>query len=197
MISDQGLALLCQGDYAADAIPTWNTADVHVFLHTVGRAAVVNFKGSVSANDWWRDFQAIPATPTLHPSLGLVHPAFMADVDEVRDQINSAVSGHDEFYIIGHSKGAGEAQDYAALETMDLRSFTRLCIWAPPHVGFLAGTLWTTKNGIAYRYRSDPVPEEPRWIAAAMPLRQCGADDVFFGMIECHHIQNYVNVSTT
>jgi Lipase (class 3) len=75
----------------------------------------VLLRGSVTPEDWLRDFIAL-ATPFEHHEFGPVHPGFLLGMEDMMKSLYE-VMGHsmDNLIIAGHSLGAGRAAILTAL----------------------------------------------------------------------------------
>jgi hypothetical protein len=165
-MTDHDLALLCQATYSGQPA-TWDTADVHAYLTTSDGYANIAFKGSKSKEDWYRDFMVLPPLLGIglkqHAQLGLVHYGLDNDVDEIFSQIIAQLPDM-PVNVTGHSKGAGEAQDFAAkLRLLQPSRAIYLTTFAPPRIGALNGVL-KGMPGKDYHNGPDPVPMVPGWL---------------------------------
>jgi len=158
----------------------WSIDDVVIARKRVGDTDVLVLRGSLTAEDWLRDAEAVPV---LHPQLGLVHSGFLAGMDEVF----AAVRGTGrKVAITGHSLGGARARILAGLFTCAGLPVETLCVFGSPKPGFAQLARIIQQSGMAhtsYRNREDIVPTLPGvldwqhtepWIALdAAPADDC------------------------
>lgn len=75
--------------------------------------ALFLLRGSVTAEDWIRDFVAL-ASPFEHQKFGEVHPGFLIGMDDATDAMFAMWNKKARIVIAGHSLGAGRASIAAA-----------------------------------------------------------------------------------
>lgn len=191
----------CSQTYVNGALPTWNTGDVHVFLTRTALAWIIAFKGSVSLQDWFDDFKALPRASTTDPAIGDVHTGFLDDVSEIYHDLSGEVQEHlgdAKLYVTGHSKGGAEAQVCAALLLSEGFRVDCLTTFGAPRVGGLGRILEALDSpsmGSDYRYGMDPVPEVPIWMPHPRQVSHIGplktSAPPFGDPLRDHHIRTY------
>ena len=77
---------------------TTKTADGIVFA----------FRGSITLQDWLRDFFTITVKTRDHPQLGFCHAGFLDAADSIVDEVIVAAEKH-PIILTGHSLGGAEA----------------------------------------------------------------------------------------
>lgn len=169
-------------------------------LRRLGDTDIVVFRGSKTAQDWWRDFMAIPHESAAHPQLGDVHAGFMEGMDDAFAHLFPLLRSR--VIVCGHSLGAGRAQLFAALliaadPTIDLE----VVVFGEPRPGCGAlQRLLLTKPGRSYRNAGHgqhdvvcDVPTDPPFLHSR-PLIDIYAEpakDDPWGPLRMHHIALY------
>ena len=184
-MTDLECAQACADSY--DQTTSWwklsEAQGVYVALRQVPSGCIVCFRGSVTAQDWFRDFEALPVE---HPTLGWCEGGFLAGMNDV----GAWVAGNlpeGQVSITGHSLGAARAMILAGLLTSAGHVLERLVTFGCPKPGFekLSGILLKGAYPITcYRNGPDPVAEVPltlpefpyRKPVADMPLYVAPAD---------------------
>jgi Lipase (class 3) len=105
-----GPALAC---YAAGAVPTWqNPGKTCQVFHTItGGLNTFMFRGTDSFEEWLQDFNPLTEMDAATgPDIGPVHAPALDNVREVLHFIIETMNAAEwaPFYLVGHSKGAGE-----------------------------------------------------------------------------------------
>lgn len=164
-ISHFALADLCRRIYAtADGwLNYWIIDDVVVGHTKIDDADVIVLRGSVTAEDWARDADAMPE---WHPQLGYCHAGFLAGMDSVFAKVKIAVGG--KVIITGHSLGGARARILAGLFAVNGIPVDTVCTFGSPKPAFPNLARIIEKAGIthvSYRNRNDPVPMMPLTIA--------------------------------
>lgn len=123
-----------------------------------GQDALV-FRGSATAEDWARDFIAVPVVDL---EVGLVHAGFVAGMDDLLAQVQYTLKG--PYVITGHSLGGARARIAAAKLLGRGFSVAQVCVFGSPKPGF--GRLAAAFNGRpcihqSFRHGEDPVPNLP------------------------------------
>lgn len=162
MLSPLQCAQLSAEVYRAPASAWDNHWDVDgvVLAHRriAGQDALV-FRGSATAEDWARDFIAIPVVDL---EVGLVHAGFVAGMNDLLIQVQDKLKG--PFVITGHSLGGARARIAGAKLLQRGFSVAQVCVFGSPKPGF--GRLPQAFAGRpcihqSYRYGEDPVPNLP------------------------------------
>jgi hypothetical protein len=202
MISDLAFAQFCAATYSEPpTLPVPSTgADVRVAATSEGM--VVAFRGSVTAEDWARDFICAPVVDRDDPQLGRCHAGFLDGAKSVLAAIMAAVGGG-PFYLAGHSLGGALALGVGALMVCSGKPPAAIITFGAPRFG-MAKFVATLQPMPVRQYRrgNDPVPLIPfdvppfiEFLDARDPLIAIGAAqrDPF----SCHAIEGYVtDVST-
>ena len=166
MIPAHDLAALCQSLYAGDTgfANIWTFDDVVVGHARVGDVDVLVLRGSVTAGDWLRDFEAMPV---WHDKLGFVHAGFVAGMDDVFAEVLPFCQGA-KVAITGHSLGGARARILAAMFAVNGLAVDQLCVFGSPKPAFVNLARIIQKSGMthaSYRNRRDVVPTVPLTIA--------------------------------
>lgn len=163
MITALQAAQYCRDIY--DPVPTgefakiWTYDDVIVGLVQLGNEDVLVLRGSQTAEDWIRDFAALPK---WHPQLGYCHAGFLSGMDDVFAEVSPAV-GH-KVSIAGHSLGGARARILAGLFAVNGVAAESVTVFGSPKPAFVNLARILTKSTTvhtSYRNRNDIVPTEP------------------------------------
>lgn len=198
MISDLVFAQCCADTYTLPPtipIPVTGT-DVRIATMPGLLDPVVSFRGSVTAEDWARDFICAAIMDREDPQLGLCHAGFLDGARSVVGAVSAAV-GHAPYYLTGHSLGGALALGVGALMVCGGLPPNAIITFGAPRFGmdkFVAALLPIAVR--QYRRGNDPVPGVPfdvppflRFMDARVPLIQIGVAqrDPF----SCHAISGY------
>lgn len=197
MISDLDLAQACADTYNLPPtlpIPITDT-DARITAAADG-AFVVAFRGSVSAEDWARDFICAPIVDREHPQLGPCHAGFLDGAESIVDEVAKAV-GDAPWYSTGHSLGGALALGVAALMACRAKPPEAFVTFGAPRFGMDKFVAWLLRvKGRQYRRGNDPVPLVPfdvppllRFLDARVPLIQVGIAQQ--NPFRCHAITGY------
>lgn len=199
MISDLELAQACADAYVKPPslpVPPTGT-DVRVTRASDG-AFIVAFRGSVTAEDWLRDFCFAPVICRAHPQLGPCHAGFLDGAESVLQPIAAAIR-NDSYYVTGHSLGGALALGFAGLmATTNGAPPMRFVTFGAPRFGMAPFVdLIAAIPGAQYRRGNDIVPTVPFDVPpdfafkdARSPLIQVGVAQTDF--LRCHAIVGYV-----
>jgi hypothetical protein len=154
----------------------------------------VGFEGSKTPRDWFDDIhQAL--WPRLDPVIGYCHPTLDAGVRYVFDQIDRRARAFIPLVVFGHSKGGGEAEDFAARNVARGRTIARLVTWGGCHIMSRKGgaLLADAKVPMAlYRNGDDPVPDVPYIpFVYRHPAPHTHIGTPRFLPFSCHYLQAY------
>lgn len=197
MIPDSQFAVLCQNTYSlAPTFPVPNTGICARSSFVSGGIAVA-FRGSITAEDWLRDFIAAPIKSRDHPQLGRCHAGFLDAAESMIDPVLKAV-GDQPLYLIGHSLGGAVAQGVAALCLLAGKKPEAVVTFGSPRFGGsdfvnlllpIPIRLWHRGNCPVVILPFD-VPPLMQFYDARVPLLKCGVaqSDIFL----CHNISGYV-----
>lgn len=199
MISDLECAQAAADSYTP--APTWfklsEAQGIYVALRQVAGGTIVCFRGSVTAQDWLRDFEALPAE---HPVLGWCEEGFLTGMDDVGAWVATNLP-EGSVAVTGHSLGAARAMILAGLLTSAGHVLERLVTFGTPKPGFgklsrilLAGAFPIT----CYKNGPDPVADVPLTLPGApyckpvvdtpLNVAPANAHDPF----EFHHMPLYL-----
>jgi len=197
MISDAALAQACADTYNLPAtlpIPITGT-DARIATAADG-IIIVAFRGSVTAEDWARDFIVAPITDRDHPQLGPCHAGFLDGAQSIVGEVADAVTDK-PWIVTGHSLGGALALGVAALMVCASKPPLAFVTFGAPHFGGDQFVNWLMRvAGRQYRRGNDPVPLIPfdapplfRFLDARAPLIEVGQPER--DMFKCHAIVGY------
>jgi hypothetical protein len=183
----------------------WPAADdgVCVALRRIGDDDIVVFRGSVTAQDWARDFLALPHETEAHPTLGDVHAGFMLGMDAAYAHVVPLLRS--SVYVTGHSLGAGRATLFTGLLVAAGRTPIGRVVFGEPRSGCADLAALVNKVGVNRSYRNaDPtgrghdlvtdVPTDPPFEHAVQLTDIFGkpADDDPWLLLKYHHLALYI-----
>jgi hypothetical protein len=143
MITDKDLTRFQLGIYGfADIDWSYRTPDTDSIVWgkayindtDLGNIEIIALRGSVTLEDWKRDFEAI-ADPFSHSVLGPVHPGFCLGMDQVCEYILKGSNPAQKRIIIGHSLGAARAAILTGLLTANGTPPISRVVWGEPLSG--------------------------------------------------------------
>jgi hypothetical protein len=196
VITDSALAILCQDTYSLPPTLPVPITGVDARISVLHDGVVVAFRGSVTAEDWARDFVAAAIHSREHPQLGLCHAGFLDGAESIAQAVLAAV-GDKPAFLTGHSLGGAIAQGVGAIMALAGRAPKMIVTFGSPRFGgskFVNLLLPIPMR--LYRRGNDVVPLVPfdvppllRFFDARL-LIQIGVaqNDPFL----CHHIGGYV-----
>jgi hypothetical protein len=199
MISDLELAQACQAAYhKPPSIPVPPTGtDVRITLASDNQTWIVANRGSVSAEDWARDFFFAPALDREHPQLGRCHAGMLDGAESVASIIASAV-GDSPFILTGHSLGGGLALGEAGLLACLGKPPIAVVTFAAPRFG-MAQFVKVMLPIVVRQYRrgNDLVPLIPAYMPPLLGFADTRAPLIRIGHPQadpfaCHAIDGYV-----
>jgi Lipase (class 3) len=197
MISDLARAQFCAATYNQPPTLPVPATGTDVCICTAADCRVVAFRGSVTAEDWARDFICAPIADRQDPQLGSCHAGFLDGAESVLTAITAAV-GNDRFCLTGHSLGGALALGVGALLAYAGKPPSVMVTFGAPRFG-MAKFVTALQPIVVRQYRrgNDPVPLVPfdvppllQFLNARDPLIAIGAAqrDPF----ACHAIEGYV-----
>lgn len=166
-----------------------------------GGADLVLLRGSVTPQDWLRDFESElgRALPDW-PQLGLLPDGFTKGLPQALAAISARLGDGAKLVVAGHSLGAAHASQLAAM-LLQRYSIERLVLCGCPRPG--TSQLVEVLAGVAvasYRNRSDPVCDVPvtidPWLSWCPLAPYVALDEVppagdSWGLLADHHIELY------
>lgn len=176
MITDQGIAALCEASYAQPGglLTSWDTWEdgaanngVVYGIKVVDGIDAVIFRGSTTFLDWRRDLDTWATSPVEHPALGPLHSGFYEGMEETWRKIRAR--GSAQLILGGHSLGAARANILAGLARLDGVPVLRKVLFGEPKSGFprlagvtsaIPGATYRNGNGIFH----DAVTDVPYYL---------------------------------
>ncbi len=164
-------------------------------------AVIVAFRGSVTAEDWARDFICAPVEDRAHPALGPCHAGFLDGAESIVDAVAQEIATPAKSYpvwIAGHSLGGALALGVGALLMCRGRKPAAIVTFGAPRFGgpsFVRAVIGVPIR--QYLRGNDPVPIVPFDVP---PLLQfLDARDPLIGIgqaqrdpFACHDHRGYV-----
>ncbi len=198
MISDLECAKRCAATYMdAPTLPIPQTGtDCRITTEPDG-SVVIAFRGSVTAEDWARDFICAPIADRAHPQLGHCHAGFLDGAESIVDEVAAAI-GDKPGRVTGHSLGGALALGVGALLVCMGKPPAAIVTFGAPRFGMAMFVKAIAATAVRqYRRGNDPVPLVPfdvppllQFLDARDPLIAIGVaqSDPF----ACHAIAGYV-----
>jgi hypothetical protein len=198
MISDIEIVNACAASYQQPATLPRGPLDPYICISTAsdGETLLVINRGSVTWQDWLRDFLFAPIELKSYPQLGPCHSGFMTGAENVIDAIEKTVGDRPAIYG-GHSLGGAEAVDEAALMALRGKPPTAVVTFGCPRVGMASFVQFMSRYPVRQWVRgNDIVPDEPGCVppefkfldtAARIPI---GLPQII--RTKCHAITGYV-----
>lgn len=199
MISDLACAQACAATYtAAPTLPVPVTGTDCCITAAPDGTVIVAFRGSVTSEDWARDFICAPVEDRAHPQLGPCHAGFLAAAESIVGEVSAAI-GDKPFEVSGHSLGGAIALGVGALLVLANKPPLAIVTFGAPRFGMQPFADVLHPVGVRqYRRGNDPVPTVPfdvppvlEFVDARDPLIAIGQAqrDPFL----CHSIAGYVD----
>ena len=197
MISDLDLARACQDTYGfPPTLPVPITGVNARVTRGDDDTLIVAFRGSVTAEDWARDFIFSPIVDRAHPQLGRCHAGFLDGAESMLGAVSAAV-GVKPFILTGHSLGGAIALLCGGLLICGSKKPAAIVTFGAPRVGMLQFAEFLAPYPVRqYRRGNDIVPLVPADIPpfdfrdTRFPLIEIGLAQRRF--LDCHHIGGYV-----
>lgn len=169
-------------------------------LRRLGNDDLVVFRGSVTTEDWIRDFLAVPHEITTHPQLGDVHAGFMLGMEEAFAHLQPLL--RQNVYITGHSLGAARATIFAGLMVASGKMPVGRVVFGEPRSGCAQLARLVRKVVINFSFRNTyaghhdlitDVPTDPPFEHAIVldDLDVIPAANDPWGIFRLHHIALY------
>jgi hypothetical protein len=197
MISDLTFAQCCAATYDEPPTLPVPATGTDVRISTVADGIVVAFRGSVTAEDWARDFICAPVMDRENPQLGLCHAGFLDGAASVVAAIAAAV-GSNKCYLTGHSLGGALALGVGALLVCSGKSPEAIVTFGAPRYG-MAKFVAVLQPIVVRQYRrgNDPVPLVPFDVPPILQFLDARAPLIAVGVAQrdpfaCHAIAGYV-----
>ena len=174
MLTDSQLIHLCAASYSPavqwDELWSGQLADgIWFAIKKVGDDTVGVFRGSVTPEDWFRDFLALPHYVKPYPQMGFVHRGFDEGLDELFEKAAPHLGRNP--YIVGHSLGAARAWLFAGRLVLAGNAPTRIAVCGSPRpAGRQFRDLMATTNHVSYRNQNDPVTLVPFTLPPWLPF---------------------------
>jgi hypothetical protein len=187
--SDAGVAALCNAIYAYPGFPRIGFDHLEApdqddgvcwGLKKLGDIDCLVLRGSVTPQDWLRDFAAL-ANPFAHIALGPVHPGFLAGMEAAWAAMKPRLGR--KVIVAGHSLGAGRAAILTGLMVLDGRAPLTRLTFGEPRPGFpqlaklidrVPARSYRNGNGVAY----DLITDVPIAIGIEDYVHPCHLSDV-------------------
>ena len=154
-------------DKSTDWHHLWATDDVVCGHRRIGANDVLVFRGSVTAEDWMRDADALPVSDH---EVGIVHKGFLAGMDDLLEQVQAIIKG--PIILTGHSLGGARSRIAAAKMVVRHVPVAQVCVFGSPKPGYARLTQILQNSKVlhsSYRNLSDPVPLLPTFAAFQHP----------------------------
>jgi hypothetical protein len=198
MISDLECAQRCAATYtAAPTLPVPVTGTDCCVTTEADGTLVVAFRGSVTAEDWARDFICAPLADREDTQLGRCHAGFLDGAESVVAAIAAAV-GENPYYLTGHSLGGALALGVGALMVCSSKPPAAIVTFGAPRFG-MAQFVAVLKPVAVRQYRrgNDPVPLVPFDVPPLLQFLDARDPLIAIGVAQrdpfaCHAIEGYV-----
>lgn len=199
-MDDTDFAKLCLATYNSPPSLSVPASGAYVCITQFPGRIVFAFRGSISAEDWVRDFLFLPIQAREHPQLGFCHAGFLDLAESIVGAVLTAAAPNDEIDITGHSLGGAEAVGVGALMVLAGRPPASIVTFGAPRFGMdkFVNVLLAVKVLPQYRRGNDIVPEVPRdvpplwrFLDTRAPLIEVGKPQTDF--LKCHNISGYVD----
>jgi hypothetical protein len=197
MISDLTFAQCCAATYDEPPTLPVPATGTDVRISAVADGIVVAFRGSVTAEDWARDFICAPVMDREDPQLGLCHAGFLDGAASVVAAIAAAV-GSNKCYLTGHSLGGALALGVGALLICSGKSPEAIVTFGAPRYGMAKFVAALQPIAIRqYRRGNDPVPLVPFDVPPLLEFQNARDPLIAIGEAQhdpfaCHAIDGYL-----
>ncbi len=158
---------------------------------------IVAFRGSVTVQDWLRDFFFAPVEVRDHPQLGRCHAGFLDDAESIADAVAGAVRGR-PFMLTGHSLGGALAVGVAGLLLCAGVAAQAVVTFGAPRFGMARFAALLQSCAVRQYVRgNDPVPTVPFDVPPEWQFLDTRDPPIRIGKAQadpfaCHHIEGYV-----
>lgn len=200
VITELDLYKVCHGTYEDgypfDLVFQGDADDqTYVGIKRFGALDVVAFRGSTTPLDWLRNFDLLP---TYEKGVGWIGDNFEEGLSAARANLLTVLGPR--VIVVGHSRGAGEATDFACDLVLAGRPPLALVVLAPPRTSIDSQQQELLKQVEVKRaYRNvaeplDPVTAVPPWCSHPYDLIDINepalANDPW-GPLRSHHSELY------
>jgi predicted lipase len=199
MISDLECVRACAATYTQPPtlpVPA-SGATVRITTAADGATAIVAFRGSVTVQDWLRDFFFAPVRVRDHPQLGRCHAGFLDDAESIVDTVAAAVRAR-PFVLTGHSLGGALAVGVAGLLLCAGIAPDGVVTFGAPRFGMARFAALLKPCAVRQYVRgNDPVPTVPFDVPPEWEFLDSREPPICIGKAQadrfaCHHIEGYV-----
>ncbi len=196
VLTELDLYKVCHGTYEPDfpfdlIFQGRKDDETYVGVKRFGEIDVVAFRGSTTPLDWFRNFDLLP---TFERGVGWIGENFEDGLAAARGNLLTVIGPH--VIVVGHSRGAGEATDFACDLVLADRPPIAVMLLAPPRTSISSrqAELLARVPVRAYRNKGDPVTEVPPWCGHPYELINIdvpapGGDP--WGPVAPHHSELY------
>jgi hypothetical protein len=160
-------------------------------------SVVIAFRGSVTAEDWARDFICAPVVDRAHPQLGHCHAGFLDGAESILDEVNVAI-GNKAVIVSGHSLGGALALGVGALLVCAGKPPAAIVTFGAPRFGMAMFVKALAAVPVRqYRRGNDPVPGVPFDVPPLLQFLDARDPLIAIGVAQrdpfnCHSIAGYV-----
>ncbi len=164
-------------------------------------ALVVAFRGSVTVQDWLRDFFFAPIAVREHAQLGRCHAGFLDAAESILDALLQELersSATLPVLVTGHSLGGALAVGVGALLKLAGRPPAAIVTFGAPRFGMAAFVACLKDVPVRQYVRgNDPVPAVPFDVPPEWAFLDSRDPPIRIGKAQadrfaCHHIEGYV-----
>lgn len=197
MISDLAFAQFCAATYNEPPTLPVPATGTDVRISAAPEGMVVAFRGSVTAEDWARDFICAPVEDREDPQLGLCHAGFLDGAESIVTAITAAV-GVQTYYLTGHSLGGALALGVGALMACSGKLPSAIVTFGAPRFGMAKFVAVLEPTPVRqYRRGNDPVPLVPFDVPPFLQFLDARDPLIAIGVAQrdpfaCHAIDGYV-----
>ncbi len=195
---DLELAQACAATYSSPASLPVPSSGAYVRITATAQGdKIVAFRGSVTAEDWARDFICAPIVDREDPQLGRCHAGFLDGAESVTGSIAAAL-GSDPYYLSGHSLGGALALGVGGLMMCAGRKPAAIVTFGAPRFGMAKFAAVLAPVPVRqYRRGNDPVPILPFDVPPLLEFLDARDPLIAVGVAEpdpfsCHAIAGYV-----
>lgn len=160
-------------------------------------SSIVALRGSVTAEDWARDFMCAPIEDREHPQLGICHAGFLDGAQSIIAEATEAIAGK-PCVITGHSLGGALALGIGAMLTLAGKPPLAIVTFGAPRFGMerFVDVLHPVPVR-QYRRGNDPVPLLPFDVPPLLLWCDVCSPPIAIGVAQrdpfaCHDIVGYV-----